>query len=134
MTGASPDLRSALNAITNDRVLLKDHLPRIAELAARFGHTIVAQTETHTAGFNCFAFAFGLWNQADYVRIAAAEHRIGENRFFASSAFARHLLTTGVLGPVSRRDLRAGDVTLYGDQNQPAHAARLIDAHRMRSK
>jgi len=131
---ADAALRSALDAITNDRVLLKDHVPRIAQLAAPFPHMIEPHPVDHRPGFNCFAFAFGLWDQAGYVRVAAAEHRAGENRFFASSAFAGALVRAGALIPICRRDLDAGDLVLYGDPGKPVHAARVLNASRMRSK
>lgn len=134
MSPAKADLRAALDAITSDRVLLKDHVPRIGALQARHAHTIVAHPVDHTPGFNCFAFAFGLSNQAEYVRIAAAEHRAGESRFFASSAFAGALLRDGALTPVCRRDLEPDDVALYGAVDKPVHAGRALDARRIRSK
>ncbi|MEK9946006.1 MAG: hypothetical protein VW999_08480 [Alphaproteobacteria bacterium] len=134
MSAANADLRSALDGITNDRVLLKDHVPRIAALQGRYPHTIVAQPVDHTPGFNCFAFAFGLWDQPGYVRIAAAEHRAGESRFFASTAFAGALSRDGALIPVGRRDLTPGDVVLYGTVDKPIHAAQVLDPARVRSK
>jgi hypothetical protein len=134
MSAANSDLRAALDAITNDKVLLKDHLPRIAALARDFPHKIIPQPATHTPGFNCFAYAFGLWDQLGYRRIAAAEHVAGENRFFASSAFARGLFHTDALDRVCRRDCRAGDIVLYGAEAQPLHAARLIEGQQVQSK
>jgi hypothetical protein len=41
MSAANSDLRAALDAITIDRVLLKNHLLRIAALAQKFRHNIV---------------------------------------------------------------------------------------------
>jgi hypothetical protein len=134
MSAANSDLRAALDAITNDTVLLKDHLPRIAALARKTPHNIVQQTAAHAPGFNCFAYAFGLWDQRSYRQIAAAEHVAGENRFFASSAYARGLLHRDALDRVCRRDSRAGDIVLYGPEEQPLHAARLVEAQHVQSK
>ncbi|NQV81122.1 MAG: hypothetical protein HQ495_11255 [Alphaproteobacteria bacterium] len=128
------DLRARLNAITNDVVPLKDHGLRIEELGRRYPHRIRLQPTRRGAGFNCFAFAFGLFDQPAYTRIAAAEKRAGGNRFFANSNFADHLVRTNAVAPIGQRDLLPGDIVLYVQAGRPVHAAQVIERGLLRSK
>jgi hypothetical protein len=118
-------LRTGLDAITNDRVPLREHIARIGHLASETPHQIQALPTTLGAGVNCFAYAFGLFDRPDYIRIATAEQRAGGSRFFANSRFAEHLVSVGAVAPVCGRDVRDGDIALYGDRPRPLHAARI---------
>ena len=63
MSAANGDLRAALDAITNDKVLLKDHLPRLNELGREIPHTIVPQAASHAptvSGFGVQVLATAL--------------------------------------------------------------------------
>lgn len=131
---ASAQLRTGLDAVTNDRVPLREHVARIERLAEEAPHRIEALPTSLRAGFNCFAYAFDLFDEADYVRIVIAEQRAGGNTFFANSRFAEYLVSIGAVHPICRRDLEARDIALYGNRTQPRHAARITGGDRLVSK
>ncbi len=131
---ASIQLRVELDAITNDHVPLVKHVPRIAALAEHLPHSIGARPTRPSPGFNCFAYAFGLHDQAAYTRIAAAEQRARGNRFFSNSKFADHLVRTNAVTPIGQRDLTPGDIVLYTQDQRIVHAARVIEGGSLQSK
>lgn len=127
-------LREALNRITAERVPLTDQIGRIEQLAPVMRHSIRGRTVRHTAGFNCFAFAFGLYDDPDYRQIARAEARLNGRRFFASSDFTKHIIRGGHLQPAPRHEINPGDLVFYWASNKIAHAATAVSPTRFRSK
>lgn len=128
------DLRDGLDAITEERIPLGEHLQRIADLGRSQSHRIKGCEVPRTAGFNCFAFAFGLSDDPTYRQIAAVEARVRNRRFFANSDFAAHMLRRCLTSPVSHRDTQPNDLAFYTAKGRIVHAARVVSPRRFRSK
>jgi hypothetical protein len=101
---------------------VRKHAAAIARLSASHAHTIRPAPVRYMPNqrrFKCFAFAFGLADDAEYMKLSR------RSRFFADSEFTRFLIEKRILREIDRKLIRAGDVVVYDLSRCITHAGRV---------
>jgi hypothetical protein len=105
-------------------VVPSEYRARLAELKQEFGHSIVILSDG--AGkirlFNCFAYAFGIWDNLRYERL------VGQTQTSAlmNSAFVMRKFSRGDMVEVAGDAIGRNDIVLYWAGAHIAHAGRII--------
>lgn len=121
----NPDLRLALD-VASELKIVSDYVARLAELKARYGHsiTVLPDGKERMERFNCFAYALALWDKPDYVRLVDA----AGNSAIMNSALIRAMINDGTLNELALSDASQGDVIVYFVEDKPTHAAVVASA------
>jgi hypothetical protein len=119
MSGNSK-LRLALGAASKLKVV-SDYPVRIAELKSQYAHnvSILPDGKHRIERFNCFAYALGLWDNADYICMVDA----AMNSAIVNSSLMALMIDDGTLCEISMSAAVAGDMILYLSNDRPTHAA-----------
>jgi hypothetical protein len=97
-----------------------DYRARLQLLEAQYGHTIAILQEdiSEIARFNCFAYAFGVWNEPT-CRQFVDEWQSSSS---INSDFVSEMLKHGDLAELSEEQVRPGSVALYFADDVLRHA------------
>jgi hypothetical protein len=105
---------------------------KLGVLRDRFGHRIAILLEgrERMARFNCFAYALGLWDHADYIRLVDAKN----DSTVINSCTISEMLSEGALVEIDSNYAKANDMVVYFDDGRVTHAAVVGDKGAVRSK
>jgi hypothetical protein len=116
-------LREALDAASS----LTDwnvYLDTLESCRTQFDHgiTVLPDGKGRLRRFNCYAYALGLWDHADYI---SAVDR-STNSAIVDTPFVKSMVQSGLLVKRSSPQPCAGDVAVYYHYGQPTHAALVV--------
>jgi len=105
---------------------------KLSVLRDRFGHRIAILPEgrERMARFNCFAYALGLWNHAEYIRLVVTNN----DSAVINSSTISEMLSEGVLAETDPNYASANDIVVYFDNGRVTHAGVVGDKGLVRSK
>jgi hypothetical protein len=105
---------------------------RLNTLRDQFGHRIAILPEgrERIARFNCFAYALGLWDHAEYTRLVDNK----SDSAVINSSTISEMLSEGVLVETDPKHLHANDMVVYYDNGTVTHAGVVRDKCLVRSK
>jgi hypothetical protein len=105
---------------------------KLNALRDQFGHriAILPDGRERMARFNCFAYALGLWDHADYIRLVDAKN----DSTVINSCTISEMLSEGALVEIDPNYTKANDMVVYFDNGRVTHAAVVGDMGAVRSK
>jgi hypothetical protein len=133
------ELRRQLQAMTEST--RDTHVSQIKALRLSFSHSIEVQTDDSSPlAFNCVMYAFGLEDDARYIRLARQCLRLDPNHdadpnyqgVHADTSFVEFLIDKGSIVQVSSSS--KGDMAVYFSGNRVKHIGRFIAPSRIASK
>jgi len=100
------------------------YLAKLDELKKRFQHSIRVLPEAagKIARFNCFAYAFGVWDKPRYERLVDQTN----NSALMNSGFIMERLDRGELIEIDAAEAQPNDVVVYFAGDRLRHAGRII--------
>jgi hypothetical protein len=112
-------LRRELDAASGLRVA-EDYRANLAALKTKPGHAIsvLPDGRDRMARFNCFAYALGIWDHAEFVRMVDDSN----NSAIADSRFVLAMLDEGALTEVISHQPEIGDIAIYFRDGSVTHA------------
>jgi hypothetical protein len=101
-----------------------EYRARLALLKKKFQHTIVVLSDGpgRIKRFNCFAYAFGIWNDPRYERLVSR----AKNSALMNPAFVMQWLGGAGIIDVTDDAVRPNDVVLYFTGDRLMHAGRVV--------
>src|SRR5258706_6819875 len=99
------------------------YLKRLDECRKKFKHTVFVLPDGvyRRRSFNCFAYAFGIWEHPDYVALV---EDTGKSAIMNSS-FIKAELARGYLQEVNLNAASVGDIVIYFRDDKPTHAGKI---------
>jgi hypothetical protein len=100
------------------------YLAKLDDLKRRFQHSIRVLPEAagKIARFNCFAYAFGVWDKPRYERLVDQTN----NSALMNSGFIMERLDRGELIEIDAAEAQPNDIVVYFAGDQLRHAGRII--------
>lgn len=101
-----------------------DYLKRIEELRQQYDHgiTILPDGAGRLRNFNCFAYAFGIWDHSDFITLVEETLKGA----IMNSKFVLSELAQGYLTEIAIADVQVGDVVLYFTDEALTHAGKVV--------
>jgi hypothetical protein len=99
------------------------YVKRLDQLREKFNHSvfILPDGSDRLRRFNCYAYAFGIWDHPDFVALV---ENTGKSAIM-NSTFIEAELARGRLQEADQNMLNAGDIIIYFRDGKPAHAGKI---------